>query len=101
MPLCAFAGWRPRAPASIAARVGLASRASASVPPFFVYQLCDASTDSFASIGKQHGTKPGFYLLVGPHWSAEVPPGITATFRSSTDICVIIARVFQDDTPED
>ena len=31
---------------------------------FFVYQLTDARTDSFASIGKQYGTKPGHYLLV-------------------------------------
>jgi len=26
---------------------------------FFTYQIVDARTDSFCSIGKQHGTKPG------------------------------------------
>ena len=43
---------------------------------FFVYQICDARTDAFASIGKQYGTKPGFYLLAGKNWQGEVPAGI-------------------------
>ena len=68
---------------------------------FFTYQIVDHRTDSFASIGKQYGTKPGFYLLVGPNWKGDVPAGINATFRSSTDLCAIFPRVFQDDTPED
>jgi hypothetical protein len=68
---------------------------------FFTYQIVDHRTDSFASIGKQYGTKPGFYLLVGPNWKGDAPAGITATFRSSTDLCAIFPRAFQDDTPED
>ena len=68
---------------------------------FFTYQIVDHRTDSFASIGKQYGTKPGFYLLVGPNWKGDVPAAITATFRSSTDLCAIFPRLFQDDTPED
>jgi hypothetical protein len=68
---------------------------------FFTYQIVDHRTDSFASIGKQYGTKPGFYLLVGPHWKGDVPPGITATIRSPTDLAAIFPRVFRDDTPED
>jgi hypothetical protein len=32
---------------------------------FYIYQLVDHRTDSFDSIGKQYGSKPGFYLLVG------------------------------------
>ena len=68
---------------------------------FFTYQIVDHRTDSFASIGKQYGTKRGFYLLVGPNWKGDVPAGITATFRSSTDLCAIFPRAFQDDTPED
>ncbi len=43
------------------------------------YQIADARTDSFASIGKQYGTKPGFYLLVGPNWKGDMPAGINAT----------------------
>jgi hypothetical protein len=68
---------------------------------FFTYQITDARTDSFASIGKQYGTKPGFYLLVGPNWKGSVPKGINAVYRSSTDLAAIFPRVFQDDTPED
>jgi hypothetical protein len=68
---------------------------------FWTYQVCDARTDAFCSIGKQHGTKPGCYLLVGPNWKEEPPAGVTAVYRSPTDLGVIFPRVFQDDTPED
>jgi hypothetical protein len=67
---------------------------------FFTYQMVDHRTDSFASIGKQYGTKPGFYLLVGPNWNGTAPAGINAVFRSSTDLAAIFPRVFQNDTPE-
>ena len=66
---------------------------------FFTYQIADHRTDSFDSIGKQYGTKPGFYLLVGPKWNGTAPAGINAVFRSSTDLAAIFPRVFQDDTP--
>jgi hypothetical protein len=68
---------------------------------FFTYQIVDHRTDSFASIGKQYGTKPGHYLLVGPTWKGTVPKGIKAVLRSSTDLAAVFPRVFQDDTPED
>lgn len=68
---------------------------------FFVYQIADARTESFGQIGKQYGTKPGFYLLVGPNWNGTVPKGITGVLHSPTDLAVIFPRVFQDDTPED
>ena len=68
---------------------------------FYTYQITDGRTDSLASIGKQHHTKPGFYLLVGPHWTGKKPAGINAVYRSSTDLVAIFPRVFQDDTPED
>jgi hypothetical protein len=68
---------------------------------FYTYQLVDHRTDSFFSIGTQYGTKPGFYLMVGPKWSGMVPAGIAAVGRSPTDLAAIFPRVFQDDTPED
>jgi hypothetical protein len=34
---------------------------------FFVYQIADARTNAIGNIGKQYGTKPGFYLVVGPN----------------------------------
>jgi hypothetical protein len=68
---------------------------------FWVYQVVDLRTDSFAEFGKMYGTKPGFYLLAGPNWAGTVPKGITRVFRSTTNTGVMIPRVFQDDTVTD
>ena len=68
---------------------------------FWVYALYDARTDEFSEIGKQYGTKPGFYLIVGPDWKGETPAGITAVVRSSTALAFAIPRIFMDDTAED
>jgi hypothetical protein len=68
---------------------------------FWVYALYDARTDQFGELGKAYGTKPGFYLLVGPSWDGEVPTGITEVFRSSTEYAMAGPRVFMDDTDED
>jgi hypothetical protein len=68
---------------------------------FWVYQIVNLRTDSFAPLGKMHGTTPGFYLLVGPNWNGEVPRGITRVFRASTNSGLAAPRIFQDDTPED
>ena len=42
---------------------------------FWVYAHYDARTDEFSEIGKQYGTKPGFYMMVGPNWKGEKPTG--------------------------
>ncbi|WP_297354494.1 DUF1254 domain-containing protein [Paraburkholderia sp.] len=68
---------------------------------FWVYQAVDLRTDGFASLGKLYGTKPGFYLFVGPDWHGQVPKGIRQVFRSGTAVGSFIPRVFMDDTPED
>src|SRR5271156_5667689 len=68
---------------------------------FFVYQIVDARTNSFGQIGKQYGTKPGFYAIVGPNWKGTIPAGITGVLHSPTDLVATFPRVFQDDTPED
>jgi hypothetical protein len=68
---------------------------------FYTYQIADARTDSFGKIGKQYGTKPGFYLVVGPDWNGDAPAGITGVLRSSTNLVAIFPRIFMDDTPED
>src|SRR5215471_20234534 len=52
---------------------------------FWVYALYDARTDECSEIGKQYGTKPGFYLLVGPNWTGNPPADIIAAVRSSTE----------------
>ncbi len=53
---------------------------------------------NFPKIGKQYGTKPGFYLMVGPNWKGETPAGITAVVRSSTSLAFVIPRIFIDDS---
>jgi hypothetical protein len=68
---------------------------------FWVYPLYDARTDEFSAIGKAYGTKPGFYLMVGPDWKGELPAGITAVVRSSTASAFCAPRIFMDDTAED
>ena len=68
---------------------------------FWVFAHYDARTDELSEIGKQYGTKPGFYMMVGPSWKGEKPTGITAVVRSSTSLAFVVPRVFMDDTAED
>lgn len=68
---------------------------------FWVYQVVDLRTDGFAQIGSMYGSKPGFYLLVGPTWRGETPKGITTVFRARTGTAFVVPRVFMDDTAED
>jgi hypothetical protein len=68
---------------------------------FWVYQVVDLRTDSFVQLGKMYGTTPGFYLLVGPDWTGDVPKGITQIFHSSTRTGLVAPRVAQSDTEED
>lgn len=68
---------------------------------FWVYQVVDLRSDSFAEMGKMYNTQPGFYLLVGPDWNGKVPPGIKRVYRARTNTGFVIPRVFQDDTAAD
>jgi hypothetical protein len=68
---------------------------------FWVYQVVDLRTDSFAQLGAMYATQPGFYLLASPDWNGEVPKGITKVFRAKTGTAFVVPRVFMDDTLED
>jgi hypothetical protein len=68
---------------------------------FWVYQLCDQRTEGFGRLGAMYGSKPGFYLLVGPNWKGEKPKGIQAVVRCPTTVGAIFPRVFMDDGPAD
>lgn len=68
---------------------------------FWMYQLADQRTDSFAQVAKIYASKPGFYLIVGPDWQGEKPPGVEAVLRSPTPTGVVIPRVFMADTAQD
>ncbi len=68
---------------------------------FWMYELADQRTDSFAQVAKIYGSKPGFYLIVGPDWKGEKPAGVEAVLRSPTHTGVVIPRVFMADTAQD
>ncbi len=68
---------------------------------FWTLPVYDARTDQISELGLQYGTKPGFYIVVGPSWKGATPPGIAGVVRSSTDFAVTMPRIFMNDTPED
>ncbi|WP_065375581.1 DUF1254 domain-containing protein [Ensifer adhaerens] len=52
---------------------------------YYSVQLIDGNTYNFGYIGtRATGTEPGDYLVVGPDWKGETPPGIKQVFRSTT-----------------
>ena len=55
---------------------------------FWTFPVYDARTDQISELGLQYGTKPGFYMIVGPNWKGATPPGIAGVVRSSTDFAV-------------
>jgi hypothetical protein len=68
---------------------------------FWIYQVVDLRSDSFARLGKMYNSEPGFYLLVGPDWKGEAPQPMRQVFRSKTSTGFICPRVFMNDTDED
>lgn len=68
---------------------------------FWVYAAYDQRTDEFGQMGRAYGTKPGFYLLVGPNWTGDVPEGIAGVVRAPTSLANLAPRIFQNDTDED
>ena len=68
---------------------------------YWVYEVLDARADEFSELGIQYGTKPGFYMIVGPKWNGTTPAGIAGLLRSSTDGAISFVRVFMEATSED
>jgi hypothetical protein len=69
---------------------------------FWVYAAYGARTSEFSKIGKPYGTKPGFYMIVGPNWKGgRTPAGIKAVLKSDTALIFVIPRIFMDSTAED
>ena len=68
---------------------------------YWVIEAEDARADEFSNLGKQYGTKPGFYMIVGPNWQSATPDGIAGVLRSSTNGAISFPRIFMVDTPED
>ena len=52
---------------------------------YYSVQLVDGNTFNYGYIGSRAtGNAAGDYLVVGPDWKGDVPPGIKKVFRSST-----------------
>src|SRR5271157_5146867 len=68
---------------------------------FWTFPVYDARTDQMSELGLQYGTKPGFYMIVGPNWQGDAPAGIAGVVRSSTNHATAMPRIFLNDTPED
>ena len=52
---------------------------------YYAVQLEDGNTFNYGYIGSRTtGNEPGDYLLVGPGWKGQMPPGIEKVFHSTT-----------------
>src|SRR5437667_12307543 len=61
----------------------------------------DGNTYNYGYIGSRAtGNEPGDYMVVGPDWKGETPPGIKKMFRSSTQFSAVAYRT-QLFNPED
>jgi hypothetical protein len=60
---------------------------------YYSVQLCDSSTYNYGYIGaRTTGSEAGDYLVVGPDWNGETPPGIKKVFRSGSQHSIAIFR---------
>jgi hypothetical protein len=60
---------------------------------YYSVMLCDGNTFNYGYIGSRAtGSEAGSYLVVGPDWKGETPPGIKKVFRSSTQFSIAAYR---------
>jgi hypothetical protein len=68
---------------------------------YFSVMLCDGNTYNYGYIGSRAtGNEAGDYMVAGPNWKDETPPGIKKVFRSSTQFSAVAYRT-QLFNPED
>jgi hypothetical protein len=59
---------------------------------YYLMQIMDAWTNVFASLGKPTtGTKEGDFVLVGPGWQGNLPPGVKE-IKAPTNLIWILGR---------
>jgi hypothetical protein len=60
---------------------------------YYSVMLNDGNTFNYGYIGSRAtGSDAGDYMVVGPNWKGETPPGIKQVFRSSTDFSLAAYR---------
>lgn len=71
---------------------------------YYSVQLTDGNTYNYGYIGSRAtGNEAGDFLIVGPDWKGEKPPGIKQVFQSSTPFAITIFRtqlLNAEDMPE-
>jgi hypothetical protein len=68
---------------------------------YFLFQLLDAFTNTFASLGaRTDGTAAKSFLIAGPNWKGKVPAGLTLE-KAPTNTVWVIGRTETLDTPKD
>jgi hypothetical protein len=60
---------------------------------YYVLQFVDLYTFNFAYVGSRAtGTEAGNYLLAGPGWQGETPPGISKVIHCETKLALVLYR---------
>src|SRR5271157_5941500 len=60
---------------------------------YYSVMLCDGNTFNYGYIGSRAtGSEAGDYLVVGPDWKGEAPPGIKKVFQSTTQFSLVAYR---------
>ena len=60
---------------------------------YYSVMLCDGNTFNYGYIGSRAtGSDPGDYMVVGPAWKGDTPPGIKKVFRSGTQFSAVAYR---------
>jgi hypothetical protein len=60
---------------------------------YYSVMLCDGNTFNYGYIGtRATGPNAGDYMVAGPDWQGETPPGIKKVFRSSTQLSLAAYR---------
>ncbi len=67
---------------------------------YWTIQIADLFTNVVHQLGSASGTPGGKYLLAGPAWAGDAPPGIAGVLRSPTRIAGVFGRSFSAATPE-
>jgi hypothetical protein len=60
---------------------------------YYSLQFIDLYTFNFAYVGSRAtGSEAGHFLLAGPNWKGETPPGIKSVIRSETEFAFVLYR---------
>jgi hypothetical protein len=60
---------------------------------YYSAQFIDAYTFNFAYVGSRAtGNDGGSFLLAGPKWQGETPPGVKGVIRSETELAFVVYR---------